>query len=87
MNWVRQLFQRQYGHKELRSTGITSHDSLHGNEPLRFTIYKATGGLIIQTFSYTDKQDTENTHLYLIYDNENLASELSKIITLETLKL
>jgi|688.fasta_scaffold01844_44 hypothetical protein len=55
MNWVRQLFQRQYGHKELRSTGITSHDSLHGNEPLRFTIYKATGGLIIQTFSYTDK--------------------------------
>ena len=87
MNWVRQLFQRQYEHKELRSIGINSHESLHGNNPLRFTIYKANGGLIIQTSSYNDKQDTENTHLYIVNDNENLASELSKIITLETLKL
>jgi hypothetical protein len=85
MNWLRQLFQHQ--HKQLRPLGIHSDDSLHSDKPLRFTIYKATGGLVVQTSSYDDKKDTSNCNLYIIHDNDNLSTELSKIITIETLKL
>lgn len=53
---------------------------------IRFTMYKASGGMVIETDSYNEKTDRRTTGLYVCTNTDTLGEELSKILTLETLK-
>ena len=52
----------------------------------RFTMYNANGGMVIETDFYDDKTDRRTNNLYVCSNTENLGEELSKILTLESLK-
>jgi hypothetical protein len=53
---------------------------------IRFSVYRANGGMVIETDYYDDKNDRRINNLHVCTDLENLGEELSKILTLETLK-
>ena len=53
---------------------------------IRFNLYKATGGFVVETQSYDNRTDRHQTHLYVINKEQDLGNELGKIITLEALK-
>jgi 5S rRNA maturation endonuclease (ribonuclease M5) len=62
-------------------------NSYHLNSrSIRFTMYKANGGMVIETEHYNDKNDQRINSLYVCTDTDNLGEELSKILTLESLK-
>jgi hypothetical protein len=53
---------------------------------LRFNLYKATGGFVIETQQYDSRTDRHQTHLYVVNSEKDIGQEISKIITLESLK-
>jgi hypothetical protein len=53
---------------------------------IRFTIYNANGGRIIETRKSDFRLDRDITGLYIITSDQNFGHEIDKIITLESLK-
>ena len=61
--------------------------SIDSNRGIRFTVYKASGGTIIETNFYDRQKDRNNNGLHVITDDKDIGKELGKIITMETLKV
>lgn len=55
-------------------------------EPLRFTVYNASGGKIVEISHYDQKQDRHTTSLHIITSDENFGEELGKIAFIELIK-
>jgi hypothetical protein len=56
------------------------------SEGMRFQLYKAAGGYVIETRHYDHKNDRNNNKMYVITDEKDLGEELGKIITMESLR-
>jgi hypothetical protein len=54
---------------------------------LRFKVFKASGGTVVQTDYYDQKTDRQHNTLHVIVEGQDLGKELGKIITFESLKL
>jgi hypothetical protein len=53
---------------------------------IRFTVYSANGGRVIETQRYDRQKDRNNNGLYIITSDQDFGRELDKIITMEHLK-
>ena len=60
-------------------------DSL-ASEGMRFQLYKASGGFVIETRHYDERSDRHTTKMYVINEEKDLGEELGKIITMESLR-
>jgi hypothetical protein len=60
--------------------------TLDSDRNIRFNVYKASGGTIIETSFYDRHKDRHNASLHIITDDQDLGKEIGKIITMETLK-
>jgi hypothetical protein len=56
-------------------------------ECIRFKVFRANGGTVIQTDTYDRKTDRLQNTLHVIVEGQDLGTELGKIITYESLKL
>lgn len=56
------------------------------NEPLRFTVYNASGGKIVEINHYDSRTDRHSTSLHIITSDEDFGEQLGKIAFLEALK-
>lgn len=63
----------------IASRGINSNG-------MNFTVYRASGGYIVEYSSYDRKLDRNNHSLHIINDDKDLGEELGKIITIENLR-
>ena len=64
------------------------HDASHlDSQGFRLQVYKASGGIVIETHAYDEKKDRSNIGLYVITEDQDVGYELGKIITFENLKL
>ena len=70
------------GGSAVRSTQSLSSDS----DPLRFTVYNASGGKIVEINHYDSRTDRHSTSLHIITSNEDFGEELGKIAFLEAIK-
>jgi hypothetical protein len=57
-----------------------------GGEGMRFQLYRASGGYVVEFRSYDSKADRHNYHLYVIHKDKDIGYELGKIITMESLR-
>ncbi len=55
------------------------------NNGIHFTIYKATGGKVVEVHTYDPSVDRSDSSLYIITDKDDLGKELELIITKEGL--
>lgn len=62
-----------------------SEDSLN-SRGMNFTVYKASGGFVIEHRVYDRKTDRNNNSLHIITDDKDLGEEIGKIITFESLR-
>jgi hypothetical protein len=91
MNWIknklRQWLYNDENHKVKHSSILEPAvpRTLYG-DPLRINVYSAEGGVVIETRKYNQIKDRENTHLYIVPDEQDLVDSLAKIITMETLR-
>jgi hypothetical protein len=68
-----------------KTTTVRESDEL-GSEPIVFKMFKASGGWAIEFRHYDNRNDRVDTNLYVVNDEEELGSHISKIITMEALK-
>ena len=52
-----------------------------------FRVFKANGGIVIETENYDNQKDRHNRSLHVIVEGKDLGEEIGKIITYENLKL
>jgi hypothetical protein len=75
-------------HHNTISGGRNHHSQSLGseNEPLRFTVYNASGGKIVEISHYDSRTDRHTTSLHIITSDEDFGEELGKIAFLEAIK-
>lgn len=56
-----------------------------GTDPIRLYVYPASGGFVIETKTYDEKRDRQNSCLYINTNHETLGEEIGKIITMASL--
>jgi hypothetical protein len=56
------------------------------SQSFRLNVYSAGGGTIIETTKYDRKNDDHRHSLHIVTDDKDLGEELSKIITMESLR-
>ena len=54
---------------------------------LRFKVFRANGGTVVQTDYYDQKTDRQQNALHVIVDGQDLGKELGRIITFESLRV
>lgn len=59
---------------------------LDSNQPMRITIHRAAGGMVVETRTYDRVKDRNNQNLHIVTHEQNLAESLSKIVTMESLR-
>jgi hypothetical protein len=55
-------------------------------EPIRFNIFRANGGTVVQTYIYDRQRDRSNTQLHIVRHDQDLGENLNKILTMESLR-
>lgn len=56
------------------------------SDGMRFQLYKAAGGFVIEVRAYDRRKDENINSIYVITEDKNLGEELGKIITMESLR-
>ena len=56
------------------------------SDGMRFHLYRANGGYVVETRNYSEKHDQPYHKLYIINDEQDVGYEISKIITMENLR-
>lgn len=69
-------------HPEIERDSSPSFDA----DPLRINVYKASGGFVIETRKYDRRKDENVSSMNIITDDKDLGEEISKIITMESLR-
>lgn len=98
-NWLRNKLQNfifskesddglvPYDHRKMNATVSSRGQSLsNDNEPLRFTVYNASGGKIVEVSHYDQKRDRHETSLHIIGSDEDFGESLGKIAFIELIK-
>ena len=95
MKWFKKLVANwaQQGSEENAKVSrglVTSRDSeaVCGDEPiLNFKVYSAVGGKVVEFRRYDRKIDRNDSTTYIITNDQDFGERISKIATMEKLKL
>jgi hypothetical protein len=83
--WLRSIIYGEDNPKCVATSSIAY--SLSANPVLRFSIYHAVGGRVVEFRSYDQKADRENSTTYIsTHDGVEFGNWIAKIITLESMK-
>ena len=96
-NWIYKCVNRARNRDEVCDVPTpVSNRTLSGNvrvsstyddeNVIRFTLYGANGGKIVEATSYDKKNDRERVHRYVVSEESDLSDTLAKIITMENLR-
>ena len=87
-NWVNSAYDSDVEYaKRKPSTIVSARDSKElDGEPLRFNIFRANGGTVVQTYVYDRQKDRNMQQLHIVGHDQDLGKSLSKIITMESLR-
>jgi hypothetical protein len=96
MNWLKRRLriwafsedesEKIASNKVRKSTLTVSSDESLSTEPLRLSIYRANGGMIVETRVYDRQKDRSQNQLHIVGHDEDLGRSLAKIITMESLR-
>jgi hypothetical protein len=65
---------------------VRTREDFEGDEGLNMQLHKAIGGRIVSFNHYDRKSDRSHRKVYIITDEQDFEQELSKIITLESMR-
>jgi hypothetical protein len=89
MRWLKRQLRNWINDDELismRDLAIPSVEEPDG-ACIRFKVFRANGGTVVQTDQYDRKTDRQHNSLHVIVDGQDLGKELGRIITFESLRL
>ena len=86
-NWIRNYFVNFDNDRELRpSLEVDSDVPTLQSNGMRFQVYKASGGFVIETTSYDRRKDERTNNIYIVNENDDLGNKIGQILTMESLR-
>jgi hypothetical protein len=82
-NWINSEDVETISSNKLVST--RDRHELEG-EPIRFNIFRANGGTVVQTYIYDRQKDRSFQQLHIVRHDQDLGESLNKILTMESLR-
>lgn len=82
-SWVRQAWNDA---QDVNEVAVKSHDGVSGKSSVRFTIYAASGGYIIEHYKHDRYRESDGPELTIVNNGENLGTAVEHILTMEALK-
>jgi len=97
MNWLKRRLRnwalsedmsgKVLSNKATRGSGIVPIESeTLSTEPMRLSIYRANGGMIVETRVYDRQKDRSQNQLHIVGHDQDLGHSIAKIITMESLR-
>ena len=89
ISWRQRL--RNWLNKDINDSADIPHDiaveeaSLN-SEGIRFQLYRAAGGYVVETRCYDRRADRNENKMYIITDDQDVGDAIGKIITMESLR-
>ena len=86
-NWIRNYFVNFDSDRELRPVLAVEDESpsLQSNG-MRFQVYKAHGGFVIETTHWDRRKDERNHNIYIVKEDDSLGDKIGQILTMESLR-
>lgn len=69
-----------------RGNDVVSSGETLSTEPIRLSIYRANGGMIVETRVYDRQKDRSQNQLHIVGHDQDLGHSIAKIITMESLR-
>lgn len=66
---------------------VSSRDSIENDPVLNFRVFSAVGGKVVEFSQYDRRTDRRNSTTYIITNEQDFGERISKIATMENLKL
>jgi hypothetical protein len=79
--------EMSYGQVAVKSARLGVDQGGLDSPAVRFKMFKASGGTIIETQIYDERKDRHVNGLYVITNDKNIGEEINKILTMESLKV
>jgi len=87
MRWIKRKLRNWINDdQDILAVSETASQSLD-SRGFRMQVWKASGGIVIETSAYDERKDRHLQSLHVITEDKDLGTEISKIITYESLKL
>jgi hypothetical protein len=85
--WIRNWLNEEPEREQDVPMRLQVSEDLDSHGPMRISIHKAAGGLIIETRVYDEHKDRHHQKLHIVTHDQDLAQSLSKILTMESLRV
>ena len=88
-NWVNEIDDLEPVMKmssKHRGIAVSTDGETLSTEPLRLSIYRANGGMVVETRIYDRQKDRSSNQLHIVSHDDDLGHSLAKIITMESLR-
>lgn len=84
--WLRNWLNEEGAVEELKPSRLVDSTELDSNQPMRLTIHRAAGGIVVETRTYDRVKDRHYQTLHIVTHDDDLSHSLSKIITMDSLR-
>lgn len=81
--WVRQAWNDA---QDVEEVAVKSPGGVSGKSSIRFTIYAASGGYIIEHYKHDRYRESDGPELTIVNNGESLGTAVEHILTMESLK-
>ena len=87
-NWINSSDDFDEIVSKRRGNSIVSARDSHelDGEPIRFNVFRANGGTVVQTHIYDRQKDRSFQQLHIIGHDQDIGESLGKIVTMESLR-
>jgi len=96
MNWLKRRLrnwalssagiEQGQTNKLSRGNDIVASGETLSTEPMRLSVYRANGGMIVETRVYDRVKDRSMNQLHIVSHDQDLGHSIAKIITMESLR-
>ena len=84
---LRNWFNKDLEEMDISEIALRDEPPSHlSGEGMRFHLYRASGGYVVETRYYDEKNDRNHYKLYIVKEDEDVGDAMGKIITMESLR-
>ena len=84
--WCREAWENSRKEEVYATETVRAHDGVNGKSSVRFTIYAASGGHIIEYYKQDRYKDGDGPELVIVNQGDELGKAVEHILTMEALK-
>ena len=85
-SWVRQAWEDARTESVDSDHLVSSRDSLNGKSSVRFTVYPASGGFVIESYKQDRYKENDGPALTIVNHGDDLGKAVEHIIAIEALR-